>query len=142
MTDGGTPLYPYGITVQPEVAPGTAYGVAVNVGPGTSGVQLTHFPEVYPILRGGAQGTYAACNEFEPYYQKNYTTVRFTYDVVNPDTFLYEHDIPANCIAINLIPECAVLPDLPAGSVASHEFASSVNCYPDVSAIDWTQYGP
>ncbi|KAK6078637.1 hypothetical protein SCUP515_09687 [Seiridium cupressi] len=144
LTDGGTPPFPYGIYVASEdqTDAGGSHDVSVNVGSGTTGVQLTRFPDVYPTLAGAGQGTYVACNQTVPYYQKNYITVRWTYDTIDPDTSLNVHQIPEGCVAINLIPECATLNDLPEGSLSRHEFAATSVCYDDVSAIDWTQYGP
>ncbi|KAH6660984.1 hypothetical protein BKA67DRAFT_642004 [Truncatella angustata] len=144
LTDGGSPPFPFGIYVASEDQTDADgfHDVSVNVGSGNKGVQLTRFPVVYPTLKGVGQGTYVACDQKVPYYNANYITVRWTYDTVDPETFLNVHQIPEGCVAINLVPECATLNDLPEGSLSSHEFASSSVCYGDVSAIDWTQYGP
>ncbi|KAI0131778.1 hypothetical protein BJ170DRAFT_220232 [Xylariales sp. AK1849] len=144
LTDGGTPPFPFGIYVSSadESDSDGLNDVSVNVGSGTKGVELEHFPTVYPTLRGPAPGTYIACNQTVPYYHANYITIRYAYGILNPDTALYDYDIPEGCVAINLVAECATLNDLPEGSQSSHEYASTVNCYADVSAIDWTQYGP
>jgi hypothetical protein len=144
LTDGGTPPFPFGIYVagEDQTDADGFHDVSVNVGSGTKGVQLTRFPVVYPTLTGAAQGTYAACQQTEPYYNQEYVTIRWTYDTIDPNTFLNVHNIPEGCVAINLIPECATLNDLPDGSLSSHEFAATSVCYDDVSAIDWTQYGP
>ncbi|RYO74902.1 hypothetical protein DL764_010646 [Monosporascus ibericus] len=142
LTDGG--LYSWGIYVQGEDETGREgkHEVTVNVGSGTQGVGITRHPEPYAYLSWPAVGAFAACNQFEPYYQKNYTTIRFAYDEWNDETALPERDIPEGCVAIRLIPECATLEELPEGSQASHEFSQPTRCYDDVSAIDWTQYGP
>lgn len=110
------------------------HGISINAGTGEAGVQLAQFPEHYPILRAPSQpGTYVACNQTEPYYRQNFITVRAVYDNLS---------VPENCVAIALVPQCAELPTLPAGSLASHEFANDVNCYEDVAAINWSEYGP
>ncbi|KAI1845861.1 hypothetical protein JX265_011244 [Neoarthrinium moseri] len=144
LSDGGTPPFPFGIYVAAEDQTDADgyHDVSLNVGTGTKSVQLQHFPEIYPVLRGAGQGTYVACNQVVPYYNKEYVTIRWTYDIFDSETALYEHNIPDACIAIKLVAECATLNDLPEGSLSSHEYASNVNCYKDVSAIDWTKYGP
>ncbi|KAI8631909.1 hypothetical protein F5Y19DRAFT_379694 [Xylariaceae sp. FL1651] len=146
LTDGGTPLFPWGIYVQGEDDYDFTYpaehDVSVNAGSGTTGVSLAAFPNPYTYLTGGAQGTFVACPRIVPYYNAQYIVVRFAYDTFDPDTALYVHNIPEGCTAINLIPECDTLPDLPEGSISSHEFAQSSKCYEDVSAINWPEYGP
>ncbi|KAK8128881.1 hypothetical protein PG984_009989 [Apiospora sp. TS-2023a] len=135
LSDGGTPPFPWGIAVDAATdAAGVLHGISINAGSGQAGVQLAQFPEHYPILRTPAQpGTYVACNQTEPYYRQNFITVRAVYDNL---------PVPDECVAITLVPQCAELPALPAGSLASHEFANEVNCYADVAAIKWSEYGP
>jgi hypothetical protein len=144
LSDGGTPPFPFGISVQAADATDSDgyHEVSLNAGSGTSGVLLARFPEVYPILHATAPGTFVACNQTAPYYNQNFITVRWAYDVFNSTTALYDHQIPDGCTAITLVPECATLKDLPEGSLSSHEYAANSTCYEDVSAIDWTQYGP
>ncbi|KAH8651019.1 hypothetical protein BX600DRAFT_441466 [Xylariales sp. PMI_506] len=144
VTDGGTPLAPYSVSVASadETDEAGYHDVTVNVGLGTNGVQTAQFPNVYPIVKAPAQGQYVACNQLEPYYQEDFVTVRYSYAVWNPDTALYDQVVPEGCTAITLVPECAALEDLPAGSLSSHEYATTVNCYEDVSSINWSLYGP
>ncbi|KAK7926690.1 hypothetical protein PG985_003688 [Apiospora marii] len=134
LSDGGTPPFPYGIAVADAADEGGLHGISINAGTGGAGVQLAQFPEHYPILRTPSPGTYVACNQTEPYYQKNFITVRAVYGNVSR--------VPDDCVAITLVPQCAELPALPAGSLASHEFANEVNCYEDVASIKWSEYGP
>lgn len=144
LTDGGSPAYPFSIGVASEDQTDVDgfHDVRVDGGSGTTGVQLTRFPEAYPTLKGIGQGTYVACNQTVPYYNTKYMTVRWTYDTIDPETALNVHQVPGGCVAINLVPECAVLDDVPEGSLASHEFAATSVCYADVSAISWEEYGP
>lgn len=144
LTDGGTPPFPFGISIAgpDEVDANGYHDVSVNAGSGNVSVQLTQFPVVYPILRAGTSGTYIACPQVVPYYNAEYITIRWAYDVFNSTTALYDHQVPDACVAINLVPECATLNTLPEGSLSSHEYAANSTCYADVSAIDWTQYGP
>lgn len=105
-------------------------------------MSLSAFPNPYTYLTGKAPGTFVACPRTVRYYNAEYIVVRFAYDVFDAATALYVRDIPKGCTAINLIPECDTLPELPEGSLASYEFAQSSKCYADVSAINWPEYGP
>ncbi|KAI0012453.1 hypothetical protein F4779DRAFT_67114 [Xylariaceae sp. FL0662B] len=146
VTDGGTPPFPFGIYVQGnnESAPAdpSEYGVTVNVGSGTIGVSLAAFPDPYTYLTSAPAGVFIACPRNEPYYNKEYIVIRRSYDTVDPKTALNVHHVPQDCTAVNLIPECATLNDLPEGSLSSHEFAANTKCYENVSAINWPEYGP
>jgi hypothetical protein len=137
ITDGATPLYPWGIQVPTTTGP----DVTVNIGQGTN-VWLTTFPEPYSYI-GGA-GTFVACNETVPYYGKNFITLKYAYPTTTDANGNYEYNanIPAGCAPIRLLPQCTPLNDLPAGSVSSHEFAANVSCYDSVSALVWSEYGP
>ncbi|KAI1372260.1 hypothetical protein F4677DRAFT_432892 [Hypoxylon crocopeplum] len=148
LTDGGTPPAPYGFFVQKEDEFDTVYtdqhDVWINVGSGT-GTGFTRFPDPYPTMSSftGA-GTFVACNDTVPYYHTNFITLQYAYPITTaPDgSWMYDPNIPEGCTAINLIPQCTELNELPEGSFSSHEFAASTTCYPDVASIDWTQYGP
>lgn len=132
QTTGGTPAFPYGLYIRGDADPRE---VNLNVGSGTPGVQLQHFPVVYPTLGSPAPGTYAACNQEVPYYHgRRFTTVRFVPAGAGA--------LPEGCVAITLVAQCATLPELPKGSLASYKFASVVNCYDNVASIKWSEYGP
>ncbi|KAK7749115.1 hypothetical protein SLS62_008402 [Diatrype stigma] len=145
LSDAGTPPAPYGVQVASKdvaAAHNGEAGVTVNVGGGTPGVLLTRFPEPESYLRAPAIGTYAICPRNEPYYNKVYNVLRWTYDTFNNETALYESTVPDDCVAVTLLPQAADLPELPEGSISSHEFAVTSSVYEDVKSIDWTQYGP
>ncbi|KAI0149213.1 hypothetical protein BJ166DRAFT_537097 [Pestalotiopsis sp. NC0098] len=163
LTDGGTPPFPYGVYVAARNATDAdgLHDVSVDAGSGDAGVQLEVSPFLYPWLRGpgssgtsGTSGTYVACDQYIPYYEENYTTVRWVYDsfpannssVVGNGTLSGlgngSRSIPQGCVAITLLPECIALDDLPDGAIASHDFAANSTCYASVSDIDWTLYGP
>jgi hypothetical protein len=42
--------------------------------------------------------------------------------------------IPEGCAIVNLLPQCSE------GSGTEDPFGNTINCYPDVAAIDWTIY--
>ncbi|RYP73696.1 hypothetical protein DL769_004167 [Monosporascus sp. CRB-8-3] len=141
LSDGGTPLFPWGIRVQ---ARGEADepAVRVNAGSGTKGVALSAFPEPYSYLTGTNPGVYAVCPRFIPYYNATFNVVRWAYDEFDYATGFYERTVPEDCVAVNFLPQCADLPEPPEGSLSSHEFAANSKCYEDVRSIDWPQYGP
>ncbi|GAW23417.1 hypothetical protein ANO14919_129760 [Xylariales sp. No.14919] len=146
LSDGGSPPFPYGIYVQTadefDATYPAEHDVTINVGSGTIGVSLLAFPDPYFYVTAHAQGTFVACPRTVPYYGAEFTVVRFAYDTFDNATAQFERNVPAGCTAITLIPECDVLPDLPEGSLSSHQFASPSKCYEDVSAINWPEYGP
>ncbi|KAF3024832.1 hypothetical protein E8E14_010377 [Neopestalotiopsis sp. 37M] len=171
LTDGGTPPFPYAVSVADRNTTDAdgLHDVSVNAGSGDAGVQLEVASSSYPILRGpgAAMGTYVACDQYVEYYDENYTTIRWVYDVqvdggsshagaaaavtnstsnttlaAPPTAPVWLRTIPDGCIAVTLLPECEVLEDLPEESISSHEFAANSTCYDSVSDIDWSLYGP
>ncbi|KAI1340284.1 hypothetical protein F5Y15DRAFT_380140 [Xylariaceae sp. FL0016] len=146
LSDGGTPLSPYGIYVQAENETDSTYpeehDVSLNVGSGTIGVSIAAFPNPYFYLTGNAPGLFVACSRVVTYYNQEFIVLRYVYDTVDENTGLNPRTIPDACTAVNLIPECDTLPELPEGSLSNHEYAQSTRCYDDVSAIDWSEYGP
>ncbi|KAI1264640.1 hypothetical protein F5Y18DRAFT_75802 [Xylariaceae sp. FL1019] len=147
VADQGSNPFPVGIYVQSATEYDATYpsehNVHINIGSGTIGISLRAFPDPYFPLTGPGIGTYVACKRIVPYYGSEWTVVRYAYDVFNNETALYEPAIPEGCTAITLIPQCDVLPDLPAnGSISSHEFAANSKCYDDVASINWPEYGP
>jgi hypothetical protein len=137
ITDGSTPLVPYGVQVPATAGP----DVTISVGAGTN-LYLTGFPEPYSYI--GGPGTFVACNETLAYYNANFITLQYAYPTFTNAEGNYEFNpnIPAGCAPVHLVPQCATLNDLPAGSFSSHEFAANIACYDDVSAIVWSEYGP
>lgn len=144
ISDGGTPPFPEGLYVQNETEFDYKYTTQHNAmflpGGGTKGVGLAQFPNPIPYLANPGSGSFAACNNTLPYgpaFSLVYAYATFTDADGNYD---YQKNIPEGCAEITLLPECATINDLPAGSYSSHEFASTQRCYEDVSAIDWTVY--
>ncbi|KAI0911044.1 hypothetical protein F4824DRAFT_314337 [Ustulina deusta] len=76
-----------------------------------------------PILFPFAGGQYAACvRDFVLGGAKpQILTVRQVYG---------NETVPADCAPVEFVVECAVLPDLPAGSGWNHDFAFEVPCVP------------
>ncbi|KAI0022489.1 hypothetical protein F4780DRAFT_733121 [Xylariomycetidae sp. FL0641] len=148
LMDGGTPPFPWGISIAAPSTPSNLSGpehyVGVNAGSGTSGVTFASFPDPYAYLTApGQQGTFAACARPVEYYGGQvWTVVRWVEDVWDEEAKLYLPLVPQGCTRVNFLPQCAPLPGLPADAIASHEFALSQRCYEDVSAIQWGMYGP
>ncbi|CAM1508161.1 Fc.00g050090.m01.CDS01 [Cosmosporella sp. VM-42] len=139
ITDGGTPLTPSGFQLA-KVTGAAPSSTSLNFGPGTPGVQLSSFPEGYAFL---LPQTYLACNESIAYYAgKHFIVIKQVEATVCKETGKVEKSIPANCAPVRLIPQCDKLEDLPEGSYASHEFALDSECYPKVSELKWSEYGP
>lgn len=130
LSDGGTPLYPYGLRATLNATDATSpVALAINGGIGTTGLTLTKpaggSSSSQPgELKWGA-ASFIACDETLAYYGPSwhFAVVK---DLVSPDV---ASAIPDNCVQIELLPLCTALSDLPPGSVASHEFANEVACY-------------
>ncbi|KAI0198115.1 hypothetical protein F4808DRAFT_463142 [Astrocystis sublimbata] len=148
ISDSGNPPFPLGLTVQGEDEFDSAYPkehfVHINGGAGTTGVSLLMQPDPYFYVTNFAQGTgtFVACPRKVPYYDSDFIVVRFAYDVWDSENAVSVQDVPENCTAITLIPECDLLSELPEGSLSSHAEARDSKCYVDVSAINWPEYGP
>lgn len=143
VMDAGTPPFPMSVHVQ-WGADSPKHDVTVDVGSGDQGVQMSSdknpLSYVDILENSGAPGTFVACNETVPYYRDlSWATLDWlvgSYDANG----VFGLQIPANCVAVNLVPQCAgPLPELPAGSMSSHEFAQGVRCYDDVAGIDWSR---
>lgn len=134
ISDGGTPPFPNGISLGPSenaVSP-----VRVEAGEGTRGVQLTTTPGSDIYLTAPTEGTYVACNESVPYYQdQKFLLLKYSESLDEGYNNTAQSGGPEGCAVIRLLPKCAELPDLPEGSLASHDFAREVRCYEDVAAI-------
>ncbi len=118
LSDEGTPLFPAGVSID-----STTGAVYINAGEGEAGVGLTQFPEPISELKGAEYGSFYAC-ESELEYG---SAVQLFYKLFGDAT-------PAGCADVTLLPQCSE------GSGAEDEFANVVECYADVSAIDWSIY--
>ncbi|KAI1097987.1 hypothetical protein F4804DRAFT_325997 [Jackrogersella minutella] len=132
VTDGGTPLYPYGLDIILNATdPSSPVAAAINVGIGTQGVTLTTPASEPGVLHYGTTG-FMACDETLAYYGPSW---HFAVVKTFEETAAIAAIIPDNCVQINLLPLCATLEDLPAGSVSSHEFANEVRCFESLNDI-------
>lgn len=122
LTDGGTPLFPFGITVNPVDASGEQ-AVSINAGEGQSGVGLTLFPDPISALRVVGGAGFYACTNTLPYGP-----------AVQVLSKAQGQTTPAGCADITLLPQCNE------GSGLEHPFGQITNCYTDVAGIDWTVY--
>lgn len=138
ITDGATPPSPFGFSLSPDDGSNVLSTARLDGGDGTKGVGLSRFPEPYVFL---TPETYLACNEFVQYYQTELVIVRQA-DITVDENGSINYNIPANCAAVRLLPECTELNELPEEAYSSHEFAADSKCYEDVSSIIWSEYGP
>ncbi|KAH8647237.1 hypothetical protein BX600DRAFT_476357 [Xylariales sp. PMI_506] len=125
----GNPVYvPQGLQFSAVGDAGELF-IGLNIGLGTQGVGIVGgLRSAYPELVGPYAGTYVVCHQSDPAYG------RPQYNVA-----LEQESVPDNCVAINLLAQCA---DLPAfdGAEELNIINVGVECYDDVAAIDWTQY--
>ncbi|KAL7823952.1 hypothetical protein V8C26DRAFT_424973 [Trichoderma gracile] len=139
ITDQGTPLSPYGFSLVKDEGSATLSTARADGGLGTKGVAISQFPEGYRFL---LPETYVVCNESLAYYQGTHFLVVEQAATTISASGQVEKNIPEGCAPVRLLPECATLESLPAGSYSSHEFAIDTDCYPDVASINWSLYGP
>ncbi|KAJ6790356.1 hypothetical protein PWT90_08552 [Aphanocladium album] len=121
VSDGGTPPAPYGFSLHALDDSKDVQVVRLDVGAGDQDIYVPAkdaHPQLYPT-------GWLACSEPLAYYggQK--------FNVLRRNAF--DNAPPAECVSVTLLPECSTLPDLPKGSLASHEFAQQVHCYKDAS---------
>ncbi|KAH6611276.1 hypothetical protein Trco_001296 [Trichoderma cornu-damae] len=139
ITDEATPLSPFGFSLSKRADSETLSTADIHGGAGTPGVAVSRLPDGFLHLN---PETFVVCNESLAYYQgRHFLTVEQAAATTSP-TGQVERNIPAGCAPVRLVPECAVLEDLPAGSYSSHEFALESECYADVASINWSLYGP
>ncbi|KAL7790891.1 hypothetical protein V8C37DRAFT_383547 [Trichoderma ceciliae] len=139
ITDEATPLSPFGFSLNKNPGSETVSTAEINGGAGTPGVAISQFPEGFRFLQ---PETFVVCNESLAYYQGTHFLVVEQAAATISATGQIEKNIPAGCAPVRLLPECAALEALPAGSYSSHEFAINSECYKNVSSINWSLYGP
>ncbi|KAK0620595.1 hypothetical protein B0T14DRAFT_431666 [Immersiella caudata] len=141
LTDGGTPPFPEGITYQQEATDEHGAGIYVNAGSGAQNVKMTRLfnPLSYlTILNEVIGSSFVGCNGTIPYYgsERQFQVINWVTTTRNATgTHLV---IPEGCVAVNLVPECAVLEALPVDAKSSHEWAQEVRCYEGVRGVKWS----
>lgn len=138
ITDGATPPLPFGITLEQDAGSDVLSTGRIDGGFGTPGIGLSRFPETYVFLR---PETFLACKEVVEYYQQEFIIIKQA-DVTVDEDGTIDYNIPENCAPVQLLPECIELNELPDDALSSHEFAADSQCYEDVSALVWSEYGP
>ncbi|OAA72565.1 hypothetical protein ISF_01638 [Cordyceps fumosorosea ARSEF 2679] len=142
ISDGGTPPFPEVLSLLPDQGSATLSTVFLNAGNAAGDGRdyrtgITGFPnpipELYPV-------TYVACREPLAYYGgKEFVIIKQAKTTVSEGGQV-ERNIPDGCAPLSLLPQCAELNELPAGSLSSHDFAATTRCYTDVNSIDWPKY--
>ncbi|KZZ98368.1 hypothetical protein AAL_02886 [Moelleriella libera RCEF 2490] len=139
LTDSGTPPFPSGLRLLLDPDSQYVSTAEIDGGSGDAGIGITSFPEPYAFLY---PETWAACKEALPYYQgREYIIIKQAKTSVDQSGTINKN-IPEGCAPVRLVPECTALNELPEGSLANHDHALDVKCYPDVRSLDWTKYGP
>ncbi|TQV98932.1 hypothetical protein V2A60_007371 [Cordyceps javanica] len=140
ISDGGTPPFPEVLSLVRDQGSETLSTVRLDVGssgPGDYHTGVAGFPNPIPELY---PSTYVACREALAYYGgKEFVIIKQAKTTVSQDGQV-EYNIPEGCAPLSLLPQCAKLNDLPAGSLSSHDFAATTRCYKDVNSIDWPKY--
>ncbi|AEO65526.1 68929eb6-f8fe-43de-856b-6b33db7b7f01 [Thermothielavioides terrestris] len=125
VTDGGTPLAPSSLIVQPAGQPPRIIDIDYNQGT-PAAVEAAGNGLGPQLVNGLGQGTFLACNATVPYYGYKFVTLQYLYGEPGDKG---QGAVPADCVPISLVPQCTTLNDLPPGSYSSHEFAVEVACY-------------
>ncbi|KAI1455603.1 hypothetical protein F4805DRAFT_459617 [Annulohypoxylon moriforme] len=132
LTDAGSPLAPYGLIMRYPNETSKVVALGIDGGSGTPGITLTDPP--YPMTELSAPASqFLACKENIPYYPPDR-------EFVLVKAFRIGYQVPKNCVEVEFLPQCAKLPELPAGSYSTHEFANNARCFEDPASIDWSKY--
>lgn len=130
---------PYGLVIS-STPDNFTYGLGINIGDGSPNFALGqgHYYEGCAALTAPIQGSFAVCNT-------GYVNVPEVPELVlsfveGPHEGWYDvaENIPANCVAVKLLAECATLDVDDASYDLGNVF--SMPCYESVAAIDWTLY--
>ncbi|KAK9769290.1 hypothetical protein SCAR479_14041 [Seiridium cardinale] len=126
--DGNSNYTPMGMQFSASGDDGEVY-IGLNIGLGTKGAGIIPgLRSPYAELFGPYGGTFVVCNETTPVYGRPQYPVR-----------VERQDVPENCVAINLLAQCAELPPI-TGVDDLNIIVEDVKCYENVAAIDWSQY--
>ncbi|KAK3348727.1 hypothetical protein B0T25DRAFT_457464 [Lasiosphaeria hispida] len=121
-SDGG--LFPYGLRL--SSLGDDVDSVGLDVGEGQPGVGVSETG--WPGLVGPAEGEFVVCFEGRPGYGRPQYPVRFV---------RVGGQVPAGCVPVVLLAQCAVLGEVPRGAVYDHEGVRGVRCVGDVRAGEW-----
>lgn len=133
-TGNNTVVYePAGMSFPGADGDGGGVGIQLNLGLPTTGAGIvgglrSPWPQLFTPY---GQGPYAVCNISDATYGNPQYRV----------TIPVEESVPDTCVTISLLAQCAALPEL-AGAAELGIVVEPVECYEDVSAIDWSLYSP
>jgi len=104
------------------------------------------FSFVDPLEYSGAPNSFVACRESIATTSRPDATDQVTISFLTGSTDAggqWSLVVPDHCIAVNLVPQCAALEDLPSwveasSQLASHKYAQDSRCYVDVSSVAWS----
>jgi hypothetical protein len=108
---------------------GDEVAISLSTGLGATGAGIVGgLRSPWPELFTHYTGTFVVCNVTDATYGNPQYQVR-----------IEEADVPANCVPITLLAQCATLPEL-VGVEELNIIVEPVPCYENVAAIDWSQY--
>lgn len=139
VSDGGAwPVVPYGMWVRREILTRhIKYSLRLNPGIGHLGLSISRAPSPYAVLE---LEMLAVCKE--PIGHRGFAHAMIMRSFQDPNTDRDETQIPKECVPVRLIPQCTPLMPVSHHDMANHAFVQRVDCYQNVSAIDWTKYAP
>lgn len=107
--------------------------VGLHTGFGTPGTHVAFVPQEsnYAQILGPTPGHFVVCNVTNPSYGNPQYPVRYV-GAGKP--------VPEFCASVNLLTQCAPLPDAPPSLPMYYWYAQVVYCYDNVAAIDWHKY--
>lgn len=111
--------------------------LGIDGGQGTPGFVVSSWPNSCGSLFGSVSGTFAVCDTGFEAPRHPRLAVHYVEGAANAnraDYYAPEPNVPAHCVAVKLLPECAPLEGQKMGE--GEEVVTS-RCYEDVKAIDW-----
>jgi hypothetical protein len=131
--------FPLGFRFFPDTDPAKLLvGIGLNIGYGTDGLGILADPRPCPAVFTPEHGTFILCDRGFSAPSHPRLLLQF---VKGSDEKWYESEnVPAECIPVKLVPQCAAVPELPDGFEFNDTRVIESRCYKDVASIQWSQY--
>ncbi|KAK1758783.1 hypothetical protein QBC47DRAFT_314571 [Echria macrotheca] len=137
LTRLSTDYLPTGLVSRPSPDSAHTDMLGLDVGQGTAGFGVSTWPKTCGTLQAPVSGTFAVCDlGFEAPVHPRFVVqyVEGTANAGDDKFYAEEPNVPDNCVAVKLLPECA---ELAGTKRADGEEIVTSRCYPDVGVITW-----
>lgn len=132
---------PYSIFMDETAVEPFVYNLGINAGYGTPGFGITSGPlnpHPCPMLYAPKAGTFAVCDTGFGAPTHPQLLVQFVEGSMS--NWYASENVPANCVAVKLIPQCSAID--PNQATVNYDDIPESQCYDNVTAINWSQLSP